>query len=150
MLKLIRLLLPISILICVGCTTKSKSSRVYSYEEYEKKQREEKISKCGEVDVIMQDNSPRLKSEIVDIYFDENDVPYETITIASLTTEGGGGSKESELLERISCVAKELGANGIIWQSERYDKGILPVAGILLKLNRLVIRAKAVAYIARK
>ena len=151
MLRVIRFMLSITAMIFISCAT--DSGRDFGGEESSYYRSEEKKSKCGPVDVIMQDDSPRqrVRSEEVDIYSDQADVSYETRTIASLTTKGGVGNAESDLVARIRCKAAELGADGIIWSSEPYEGNLSEILGVspLFNKNRL-IRAKAIVYIARK
>ena len=109
---------------------------------------------CGPVDVILYYEDDRQRSEQVDIYFDQADIPYEIRKIASLTTEGGGRTKESDLVARIRCKAFELGADGIICSRDQYESGKLPVSlgknKLLINLKKRVIRAEAVIYLSRK
>ena len=151
MLTLNKLMLLAFAFIFISCAT--DGGREFGNEESNYNWKKDKKSKCGPVDVIMQDRSPRqrVRSEEVDIYSDQADVPYETRTIASLTTTGGVGNRESDLVNRIRCRAAELGADGIIWSSEPYERKLSEAFGVspLFDTNRL-IRAKAIVYIARK
>jgi len=93
--------------------------------------------------------SPRQKKDKIDVYYSASNIKKQFKEIALITVDDEGWDRdESELTTILIDKAKEIGADGVILlEKDKRFEGVVPVGGVIVAINRTVVRGTAIIYV---